>query len=375
MIFIQKELLEWKKINKTFVYDFTGKMIEVKSPLVDSLVDPEHGMVWKKHPRGELIFGKAKDLLDKPGATIIPIAGFMPQDKEVKISDGLLRIIAWTVSEGSIRWIKNTPYVDIAQSKPKDIERIKFLLDKLEFSYLLKKRNKSEISKLQPYRFRIHVDGSRKITSYLKDKDNVPKWLFNLSNRQFEIFLKEYTMGDGTTYRGKHQNQKVLYGNSQKWIDYFQTMLFQNGYKSTPYWRSSPLSGKEYCQLNYQKKTFTELKSKRNVKTKQYSGKIWCINNDNGTVVARRNGKMIITQNTHDVQTFAKTTVESCKDFHTARSIGCLCNLNPAYQKNRPSKWVHGFGVAYVHPNGDYSFYNIFIVKYKFVFNDKLYKL
>jgi len=369
----QTGFLQLKKINKLFVYNFSGKMVEIKSGLTDILVDPKHGMIWKNHPEGELVFGKAEELVEKRGAIILPISGFMPKTREVEISDNLLQLIAWVASEGSIRWIGSTPYVDIVQSKTKGIKRIEYLLDRLRFSHVLGKKDKSLISKLQPYRFRIHVEGSRKITSYLKNKGELPEWLFRLSNRQFELFLKEYTRGDGTTYRGKYKNQKMLYSNDKKWIDYFQIMLFKNGYKSTPYWRISEFGGKPCCQLNYQKKSFTELKSKNNVRLKEYSGKIWCINNDNGTIIIRRNGKMCITQNTHDLQTYVEAHVDDPRSYHTAQSIGCLCKKSPDYMKGLANRWINAFGIVYVREGGDYNLYTPIIIRGKFTFANKVF--
>lgn len=77
---------------------------------------------------------------------------------------------------------------------------------------------------------------------------------------------------------------------------------------------------------------------------------------------------------THTSQEFTKTTPLDASDFHTATCLPCLCNLNPEYQKNKPSSWINGFGVAYLSPDGSYSLYRIIIVNGQFVFNDKLYK-
>lgn len=53
--------------------------------------------------------------------------------------------------------------------------------------------------------------------------------------------------------------------------------------------------------------------------------------------------------------------------------LGCLCNLAPAYGKNRPNKWSHGFAVVYFYDNGYFDVDLKRIVKGKCVFNGKLY--
>lgn len=58
---------------------------------------------------------------------------------------------------------------------------------------------------------------------------------------------------------------------------------------------------------------------------------------------------------THDMQLYTHRTAVDVHDFHIARSCGCLCNLNPAYAKNRPNRWVHGFQYGEVERDGSFS--------------------
>ena len=53
--------------------------------------------------------------------------------------------------------------------------------------------------------------------------------------------------------------------------------------------------------------------------------------------------------------------------------IGCLCDMNPSYMKNKPHQWAHGFGVVYFYDNGFFDVDLKRIVKGKFVYNNKLY--
>ena len=54
--------------------------------------------------------------------------------------------------------------------------------------------------------------------------------------------------------------------------------------------------------------------------------------------------------------------------------VGCLCNLNPAWQRNSPNAWVNSFGVGYILDNGNFSFQVINIIQGKFVFDGRLYE-
>ena len=76
---------------------------------------------------------------------------------------------------------------------------------------------------------------------------------------------------------------------------------------------------------------------------------------------------------THDLQSFTKISVDDCKDYHTAQSIGCLCNTSPEFLKGRINRWVNAFGVLYVRDDGMYNLYVPVIINGKFVFEGKVF--
>jgi predicted phosphodiesterase len=53
----------------------------------------------------------------------------------------------------------------------------------------------------------------------------------------------------------------------------------------------------------------------------------------------------------HDHQVFPESFLDGEK---MAMSIGCLCDMNPEYLKNRPKKWMNGFATVDVLPNGQF---------------------
>ena len=75
---------------------------------------------------------------------------------------------------------------------------------------------------------------------------------------------------------------------------------------------------------------------------------------------------------THDVQLYTKVTVDD-RGFHTAQSIGCLCNTSPEFLKGRINRWVNAFGVLYVREDGIYNLYVPIIIKGKFIFAGKVF--
>ena len=74
---------------------------------------------------------------------------------------------------------------------------------------------------------------------------------------------------------------------------------------------------------------------------------------------------------THDIQLYTKVFADDQRDFHTAQSIGCLCNLSAEYLKGRINRWVNAFGVLYLREDGMYNLYVPVIINGKFTFAGK----
>ena len=65
--------------------------------------------------------------------------------------------------------------------------------------------------------------------------------------------------------------------------------------------------------------------------------------------------------------------LKDTNEFHAAYGIPCLSDLSPDYLNGKPNSWIHGFGVAYVMPDGRFNLYPIIITNGQFVFNGKIY--
>lgn len=85
-------------------------------------------------------------------------------------------------------------------------------------------------------------------------------------------------------------------------------------------------------------------------------------------------GANIIYGHTHSLQSHTRVSPVNRSHYHTAKSIGCLTNINPSYMKNKPSAWVLAMHMAYIQESGLFSEYTIVINKGQFIWNGKLYK-
>ena len=107
-------------------------------------------------------------------------------------------------------------------------------------------------------------------------------------------------------------------------------------------------------------------------------GKLWYIHGDfvndyHAKKMATVYHRNLIYGHTHDIQSYTISSPLDIQDKVMAQSIGCLCNVNPHYMQGKPNRWQHGFHVAYIRPNGDFSGYTVPIVRGQFTFNGKTY--
>lgn len=86
-------------------------------------------------------------------------------------------------------------------------------------------------------------------------------------------------------------------------------------------------------------------------------------------------GRNIVYGHTHDMQVHTKVSPVDKKDIHQAVSLGCLCNMNPDYMKNKPNNWVHGFGAVYLDERSQhYNLQPVVIANGKCIFEGKVFK-
>jgi len=123
--------------------------------------------------------------------------------------------------------------------------------------------------------------------------EQMPTWVFNLSERQFEIFLE--TCIDFSGSRRKNRSL-VLYGK-KAFLDDIQRACLQNGY------RTILIEYKSNCyKLNIKKNLYKMFISKKHITNVNYIGNVWCVTTKYDTVIVRRNGKVSITGNSRLVR-------------------------------------------------------------------------
>jgi hypothetical protein len=76
----------------------------------------------------------------------------------------------------------------------------------------------------------------------------------------------------------------------------------------------------------------------------------------------------------HTYQVDTKISAIDITDARTGVAVPCLCHRGPSYGKSRPNRWVTGFLVGYIFPDGSFNDTVVIIVNNRFCWNGKVYK-
>lgn len=291
---------EWVDINKIHEYDFDGELNRVFSSRVDMLITDNHKLLFK-YTNSNLRLKELQKFKDTHTRIHIPISS-NNTNKEYPISDEEIKIIAWIFTDG---YYKHTTHnkVNIYQSGEKH-KIIKNILDKLGWSYLLRKRNRNithicgkKIKSIKPsYEFDIHSPYTNEVEKLFGDtKKVIPKWADKLSKRQFDIFLEHLILGDGSVHKSS-KTSRMFYVHKTEHVNRLQALLSQNGYASTV----SEYRKNQY-RINICPRIFTQLSTQdtlyKHITKEKYKGKVWCLSVKNENFLVRRNGKVFFTGN------------------------------------------------------------------------------
>jgi len=82
----------------------------------------------------------------------------------------------------------------------------------------------------------------------------------------------------------------------------------------------------------------------------------------------------VVYAHVHNPQMYAKVSPIDRKGYHTATSLGCLCNIKPDYKKNVPNFWINQFGIVeHLPATGFFNLTPITIIEGSFMYNGHYY--
>ena len=211
--------------------------------------------------------------------SLFPLSGEIEKRPDYFISDEILKIHAWIITEGH----KNHNYYYISQSNKTNAsycKEIQIIFKKLKWNvskYDRKGWRKGEFTWNLKWLYStyIHLEDNYKV---------IPLWMLQqLSLRQLNLLFETLMKGDG------NKKQWQYYAKDKLARDRFQYLCCLIGRASLN--RKKGLSGVVFC---CSEKYTTINKGKQKIK---YTGTVWCPSVKNGFIVMRRKGGTFISGN------------------------------------------------------------------------------
>jgi hypothetical protein len=280
------------------------KMHHYKSKINDICVTDQHKMLLKRDK-----FDKSKETynyqlssdIDKRGCVKFRSAGSIKSKELENISDDIIKLCAWILTDGSIVMKNN---FRIYQSKENGILEIESILSNLNISYnkTVKKpadgdvyikgvKVKSTPKEMMVYSFnKNHTDiETLETISSLISKKEIPSWVGTLSNRQFLLFLNAYISGDGSQ---RESTSATIHG-TESMLSGLQSACSIHGVRSI----MSENNRGDYTLSVVFDRNFSSFQMKDFKEVDMHVNYTWCFTMPNSNMITRRNGKVSIQGN------------------------------------------------------------------------------
>ncbi|MFW6130754.1 MAG: hypothetical protein ACOC56_06160 [Atribacterota bacterium] len=337
---IEKEELEYNKINAKIEQDYSGEMINIDHQQLNTTVTPNHEFVIRDGNNLKKIKKKQAKKLTI-GNRIVRTGEFNPNtrydniilreyrygnkknnkviQKEQKIDlNDFLSLMGWYLSEGSIRNTKYHRGINICQTKKEGVKNIRDLLERMKLRYSYGKDGNFSI---------YNRDLVKKFLECGKGFLNkeIPLEIKMLPKENLEYLLETLIKGDGTK-KDKAKDSFTFYSCSEKLADDFQEIAVKCG-RPTRKWIKVPnpnlSKNKCYCVNIYGEKSKNARLFKKNMKKIDYSGKVYCLSTKNKTLLIRENGSTFISGNSDlSVSSYPRIAVDIMNIESDAFGIG-----------------------------------------------------
>lgn len=295
---IKTQTIEFKPIKKIFKYKVLNSY-NIKSKSINAGFTENHEHIIRSYKKPYYLIKKtSKELFNKKREFSLLFA-CASKNPDYKIKNNNIKLLAWLYTDSY--FTKNR--IEIYQSKPNNIIRIKKLLKNCGIKYIFKTRYRKikficgkKIKKCLPAGIFILKD-SEKILQKLnvKNKITFPDYFWNFSDKQMNTFINEATIADGSVVSS---GSIQLWGKKEK-LDMFMGLCVTHGIGS------NRIKDKRGCYyLCIHKNRTKELKFKEANKTYRkivnYNNLMWCIEVDNNNIFIENDGKPLITGNSRN---------------------------------------------------------------------------
>lgn len=291
----------------------TGEFfVSLKSQSVDIRVTNKHRMLYDHKRRTGWKWTTAGRLAELRDTSYLPVAGFC-ESHGVPLSDDELRFIGWVMTDGTINKMNNQITVTQGEHQPW-VEEIQKCIEGCGFKHNRFARNRTNayretsrsvvwtISKGKPRLRDKHLRGWGAIEPWLA-KDFSPL-LMGVTDRQFDVLLGAIHLGDGAKQAGQTWTRRSYHISSAllPFVERLQECAVMHGYRANLSTHKQ-VTGNAIYVLHLKKQNWSRVggQAKDRPSWRADNGSTqetcWCVENEWGTLVTRRNGKIAIVGN------------------------------------------------------------------------------
>ncbi|MDU4969439.1 MAG: DEAD/DEAH box helicase family protein [Atopobium minutum] len=316
----------------------------IKGQSTDIRVTNRHRMIYDNKRRKGWKIKEAQDIADMKDGAYIPVSGH-GSFPGVPLSDAELTFIGWVMTDGAINKTNRQIAITQGEHQKAYCEEIERCLKECGFKFTrtIRKRTNTHwnahgdcvlwtISHGKPRATDKDKTGWGHLEPWLS-KDMSTK-LFDMTERQFAVMLEAIFHGDGN--KSNTKTYDIGKGN-RTFIERLQAMAIQRGYRaSVSVEKANEVRKCDLWHVHIKKQKFVKVGSvsgRHSTWTKELhtDEMCWCIENELGTLVTRRNGKVAIVGNCQMVGRGTRLSPETNKDklllldflWHTERHELC----------------------------------------------------
>ena len=287
-----------------FFYSLKGQSSDIR-------VTNNHRMIYDNKRRKGWKIKNVDEIADMQDGCYIPVSG-NSTFTGVPLTDDELRFIGWVMTDASINKLNNAITITQESHQPW-LEEIQKCINGCGF-----KHNRFErfddtgykrtspvvcwtISKGKPRGQDKHLRGWGELERFIsKDLSTA---LMDMTEEQFDTMLYAIHLGDGHKQNAKDWTQRsyhITKGN-KAFIENLQIMAIQRGWRASIS-EDTVTNQKPVYTIHLKKQNFIKVGSQYGhhvawVKEEHTNEKCWCVQNELGTLVTRRNGKVAIVGN------------------------------------------------------------------------------
>lgn len=299
------------------------RMFELESPSLNFRVTGGHRMLYRTrsgraHIKDAWEFIEAQDLYARPTEYEVPISGIQDA-RGIPLTDAEIRFVGWFMTDGCLNKVTNAITISQAAHQPyhKDIQEclVTCGLKYARYEVVPKSQFHANsngilyvVSKGKPRGTDKHLTGWGHLEAYI-DKE-FPPLLEDMSVRQLEVLLETMNMADGSKQRQVYtshgspwtrRSYTISKGN-KIFVERLQSICVRRGFKCNI---SHITSETGICYRLHIKQVSTRYiggkhatdRPHMEISTTQPHEHVWCVENELGTLVTRRKGKVTIVGN------------------------------------------------------------------------------